>query len=200
MTWKVRSKIFLPISNMYTWVNNLHESSRNYDITSTIRFYLWLNKASANERKRYVCNVFSHWPIPCSVGIDRKGALFRTCSLCRTACFGRQWFRSDCAVCMARTQPYCAHTHVWWDVWRCIHCPVNIPESKVHGTHLGPTGPRWAPCWPHELCYLGYFWKPSQVSSVNIIYLRLGHALEITSITFCGMWFLIHISNWWRYN
>ena len=25
-----------------------------------------------------------------------------------------------------------------------------------HGAHLGPTGPRWAPCWPHELCYLGY--------------------------------------------
>ena len=21
--------------------------------------------------------------------------------------------------------------------------------------HLGPTGPRWAPWWPHELCYLG---------------------------------------------
>ena len=31
----------------------------------------------------------------------------------------------------------------------------NIPDSKVHGAHLGPTGPRWAPCWPHELCYLG---------------------------------------------
>ena len=29
-----------------------------------------------------------------------------------------------------------------------------------HGAHLGPTGPRWAPCWPHELCYLGgpRFW------------------------------------------
>ena len=26
-----------------------------------------------------------------------------------------------------------------------------IPESKVHGAYLGPTGPRWAPCWPHEL-------------------------------------------------
>ena len=25
-----------------------------------------------------------------------------------------------------------------------------------HGAHLGPTGPRWAPCWPHELCYLGH--------------------------------------------
>ena len=23
--------------------------------------------------------------------------------------------------------------------------------------HLGPTGPRWAPCWPHEFCYLGYY-------------------------------------------
>ena len=23
-----------------------------------------------------------------------------------------------------------------------------------HGAHLGPTGPRWAPCWPHEPCYL----------------------------------------------
>ena len=24
-----------------------------------------------------------------------------------------------------------------------------------HGAHLGPTGPRWAPCWLHERCYLG---------------------------------------------
>ena len=24
-----------------------------------------------------------------------------------------------------------------------------------HGAHLGPTGPRWAPCWPLEPCYLG---------------------------------------------
>ena len=24
-----------------------------------------------------------------------------------------------------------------------------------HGAHLGPTGPRWAPCWPQEFCYLG---------------------------------------------
>ena len=25
-----------------------------------------------------------------------------------------------------------------------------------HGAQLGPVGPRWAPCWPHELCYLGH--------------------------------------------
>ena len=34
----------------------------------------------------------------------------------------------------------------------------EAPDSKVpwgqHGAHLGPTGPRWAPCWPHEFCYL----------------------------------------------
>ena len=37
----------------------------------------------------------------------------------------------------------------------------DIHDSKIHGTnmgpHLGPTGPRWAPCWPHELCYLGWY-------------------------------------------
>ena len=24
-----------------------------------------------------------------------------------------------------------------------------------HGAHLGPVGPSWAPCWPHEPCYQG---------------------------------------------
>ena len=26
-----------------------------------------------------------------------------------------------------------------------------------YGAHLGPTGASWAPCWPHDLCYLGIF-------------------------------------------
>ena len=25
-----------------------------------------------------------------------------------------------------------------------------------HGAHLGPTRPRWAPCWPYKPCYLGH--------------------------------------------
>ena len=32
------------------------------------------------------------------------------------------------------------------------------PDSKVHGANVGhiwATGPRWAPCWPHQPCYLG---------------------------------------------
>ena len=33
-----------------------------------------------------------------------------------------------------------------------------------HGAQLGPTGPRWAPYWSHEPCYLGHLgwdkWSP----------------------------------------
>ena len=35
-------------------------------------------------------------------------------------------------------------------------------ESKMHGANMGPAwvsvGPKWAPCRPHEPCYLGSFW------------------------------------------
>ena len=39
---------------------------------------------------------------------------------------------------------------VWAQKWGVL------PDSKVCGASMGPTGPRWAPCWPHEPCYLGY--------------------------------------------
>ena len=32
-------------------------------------------------------------------------------------------------------------------------CPRKQSSWGQHGTHLGPVGPRWAPCWPHEPCY-----------------------------------------------
>ena len=35
----------------------------------------------------------------------------------------------------------------------CILSIKTVPDSKVHGAYMGPTGPRWAPCWPHEPCY-----------------------------------------------
>ena len=44
---------------------------------------------------------------------------------------------------------------------RVIYIPLPLPWLQgswgQHGAYLGPTGPRWAPCWPHELCYLGIF-------------------------------------------
>ena len=40
--------------------------------------------------------------------------------------------------------------------------------------HLGPTGPRWATCWPHELCYLGYHGRDGKMeekdSSIRYIF------------------------------
>ena len=36
------------------------------------------------------------------------------------------------------------------------HFPPRQQGSRgQHGAHLGPVGPRWAPCRPHELCYQG---------------------------------------------
>ena len=46
----------------------------------------------------------------------------------------------------------------------CFLCCI-IPIARFMGptwAHLGPTGPRWAPCYPHELCYLGcYITRPT---------------------------------------
>ena len=47
-----------------------------------------------------------------------------------------------------------------------IHCQVTLfmlfaklPRQQgswgQHAAHLGPLGPRWAPCWPHEPYYQG---------------------------------------------
>ena len=48
------------------------------------------------------------------------------------------------------------------DAWSSLSCrdltawqPWQQGSWDQYGAHLGPTGPRWAPCWPHELCYLG---------------------------------------------
>ena len=53
------------------------------------------------------------------------------------------------------------HMNILQLSYRC--CGLNTLQARPwwqdswsqHGAHLRPTGPRWAPCWPHELCYLG---------------------------------------------
>ena len=46
------------------------------------------------------------------------------------------------------------------DMCRCyLFVRLSNPDSKVRGAHLGPVGPRWAPCWHHEPCYQGSCWK-----------------------------------------
>ena len=35
------------------------------------------------------------------------------------------------------------------------HLPTQRSSWSQHWAHLGPVGPKWAPCWPHEPCYQG---------------------------------------------
>ena len=51
---------------------------------------------------------------------------------------------------------------------QCCWHPGSFPGSKVYGAHLRPTGPRWAPCWSHEPCYLGSFVKPSATMALTM--------------------------------
>ena len=53
-------------------------------------------------------------------------------------------------------------TSLWCQLFelRCVYqdtgaLPWQHGSWDQRGAHLGPTGPRWAPCWPCELCSLG---------------------------------------------
>ena len=70
---------------------------------------------------------------------------------------------------------------------------MNLPRLQgswgQHKAHLGPTGPRWVPCWPHELCYLGsshYSLQHCLINTVSeICRLRINHLKEFTSKILC---------------
>ena len=50
---------------------------------------------------------------------------------------------------------WCICTSQSYDHWRLPPSPRQQCSWSQHGAHLGPVGPRWAPCWPHEPCYKG---------------------------------------------
>ena len=70
---------------------------------------------------------------------------------------------------------YCDITQCMNALWRFIsntELPtlgqfITIPDSKVHGSNMGPTWVLSAPCWPHEPCYQG--WSTSLQSNVACI-------------------------------
>ena len=81
----------------------------------------------------------------------------------------------------------------------------GLPDNKVHGAHLGPTGPRWAPCWPYEPCYLGASHQGIALMSLVqvfslfllcIMYIRL---IECALTLLLGTlhWALLYHYRWW---
>ena len=60
------------------------------------------------------------------------------------------------AWCHQGTSHYCNQCGQSSLISYCIPMPQwpRLPSSwGQHGAHLGPVGPRWAPCWPHEPCF-----------------------------------------------
>ena len=56
------------------------------------------------------------------------------------------------------------------------YIPRYQSSCGQHGAHLGPVGPRWAPCWPHEPCYQGYQTKSkASWDSVRVIWWTIVH-------------------------
>ena len=67
--------------------------------------------------------------------------------------------RSFCHSVSASMCKTCGRNHHWFGILLLGSIPGStLLIAKYVGptwAHLGPTGPRWAPCWPHEPCYLG---------------------------------------------
>ena len=52
-----------------------------------------------------------------------------------------------------------------------------------YGAHLGPIGPRWAPCWPPEPCYQG--WRIFMLSFWYSSMPMIRHATSAMAIVIC---------------
>ena len=77
--------------------------------------------------------------------------------------------------------------------WRSdtsIWVPWEQGSWGQHGAHLGPTRPRWAPCWPHELCYLGWFCMCVHIWSSK-------RCIVVQKDTFKQFYFVQRYSCWW---
>ena len=68
-----------------------------------------------------------------------------TTVMCGTSCF--IWQRYNGTLC---GKAQCQYMRNYKGSWPC-----KQGSWGQLGAHPGPTGPRWAPCWPHEPCYLG---------------------------------------------
>ena len=95
-------------------------------------------------------------------------------------CYANIMMASLCFVgeCIDRsTLPNSVHTGIRFMLWLittntltcnaiCENLSICDKQmlSNCFGQHtliarfMGPTWPRWSPCWPHEFCYLGSYW------------------------------------------
>ena len=96
------------------------------------------------------------------------------------------------------------HKQVWY-----AHDQSAADISQIarfmgqHGAHLGPVGPRWAPCWPHEPCYqgmlIGQVWKYGNQPCTATIILTMTSLIDKSSlvqvIALCRQTTIISVTN-----
>ena len=67
---------------------------------------------------------------------------------------------------------------------------IAVPDSNVHGANMGSIWGRQDPCWPHELCYLGWYCSLLSlfISNIQIIvtsFISLSDYLQFHLPTTC---------------
>ena len=60
------------------------------------------------------------------------------------------------------------------------------PDSKVHGANMGPAGPRWAQCCPHEPCYQG-----NPMAGLDLILCQISCLLDSLQLSLMMLWFAL---------
>ena len=54
-----------------------------------------------------------------------------------------------------------------WYWCLCLSIPRLQGSWGQHGAHLGPVGPRWAPCWSHKPCFQGIVFSVSHFTPLQ---------------------------------
>ena len=84
---------------------------------------------------------------------------------------GRKYSETGIKIHHFSMEKTTTHNVVCFVVLNTVPFSPTIQIIKFMGPawgHLGPVGPRWAPCWPHEPCYQGRC--PSICSAVSAFF------------------------------
>ena len=90
--------------------------------------------------------------------ISKSDALLLAFLYVLTINWGNNWMKDDIkSIITSMVWIINCQQMLWCHGHHETHSSPDSCRWGQHGAHLGPTGPRWVPCWTHELCYLGLY-------------------------------------------
>ena len=109
---------------------------------------LWRSNATSNERQQILLSYVSVW----IGGITLIYEVISIRNHIHTTKHNKPYTSDHTPI-----QNTIFRTDVFtWMSLKSIDITTQIAKFMgQHWVHLGPVGPRWAPCWPHEPCYQG---------------------------------------------